>query len=70
MRDRARLTITDVVYLALALAALAALVPPFLDLLGSAPAALSDGTALLMGTVVPVAAVVLLSLIVAEARSG
>jgi hypothetical protein len=67
---RARLTITDVVYLLMALAALAALYPVFDALLAANVAGLSDGEELIYSTVLPLAVMVLLSIIYLEARSG
>lgn len=67
---RARLTITDLVYVVLGMAALAALYPPYRMVLSAASGSLDHGTMLLFQTVLPVALVVLLSVLYIEARGG
>ena len=68
--DRARLTITDVVYILVALAAMAALWPAFNHVLGLVTNDLAPGEQLLFSTLLPVAVLVLLAIIYVEARSG
>ena len=70
MGRRARLTVTTVVYSVVGIAALAALYPPFLDLLGALEPRLDEGTALLLKGLLPVMCVVLLAVLYAEARAG
>ena len=67
---RARITITDVVYILLALAALAAFYPVYAELFGRLAPDLASGPEAVLGTVLPAAAIVLLSVIYLEARSG
>lgn len=68
--ERARLTITDVVYLLMALAGLAALFPVYQSLLDSLAPELGRGPELLFATVLPVAALMLLAVVYVEARKG
>lgn len=66
---RGRLTLTDVVYLLFALAALAGLYPVYDDLLGSATG-MSAGAGTAFATLLPAAALVMLAIVFVEARSG
>ena len=68
--NRARLTIVDVLYIAFALASLAALYPVYSEVYASTAPMLDTGPELLFGTLFPIAIVVLLSLIYVEARGG
>lgn len=68
--NRGRLTIVDVLYIALALAGLAALFPVYMDVYSSTSPMLATGPDLLFGTLFPIAIIVLLSLIYVEARGG
>jgi len=69
--DRGRITMTDAVYILLALAALAALWP-VLDavLVDIASSRLEPGEELIFTTMLPLAVMVLLAVIYVEARSG
>jgi hypothetical protein len=70
MRDRARITVTSVVYTLLALAAIAALWPVVDTMLRVRAKGLAPETELLFNTMLPVAALVLLAVIYVEARAG
>jgi hypothetical protein len=68
--DRARLTITDVVYVLMAVAGLAALYPVYSSLLNGTASRMDPGTAVVFQSMLAVMLVVLLSVIYVEARSG
>jgi len=68
--DSARLTITDIIYILVALAAIAAMWPTFTFVLSLVSDRLSQGEELLFTTMLPVAVLVLLAIIYIEARSG
>jgi hypothetical protein len=68
--DRGRITITDGVYILFAVLALAALYPPFKTLLDARAHMLGRGEELVLGTVLPAAALVLLAVIYIEAAYG
>lgn len=68
--NRARLTLTDVIYLLLALAALAALYPVFSTLLTAVTPNLSEGEQLIYSTVLPVSVMIILSVMYIEAQAG
>jgi hypothetical protein len=68
--DRGRLTITNVVYMLLALVALAALWPVFAEQLSAASPLLLDEEELVFSTMLPLAVLVMLGVIYIEARTG
>lgn len=70
MTDRARITITDVIYVLMALLGLAALMPVFNEVLETAAPRLSEGEELIFATLLPVAVLVLLAIIYVEAQRG
>lgn len=67
---RGRLTITDLVYVVIAMAGLGALYPAYRMVLSAASGSLDPGTMMLFQTVLPVALIVLLSVVYIEARGG
>lgn len=69
--DRARLVVTDIIYILLALAALAALWPVLNDLLITITAPrLAPREELIFTSMLPLSIMVLLAVIYIEARSG
>lgn len=68
--DRARITITDVVYILIALAALSGLWPAYSTVLDKAAADLPRGEELLLSTLLPVALLIILAVIYVDARGG
>jgi hypothetical protein len=70
MSDRARLTISDVIYLGLGIFALAAFWPAVNELIGQHAGAMTSGQQLILTSMLPLAVLVLLSIIYLEARSG
>lgn len=70
MRDRARVTVTNVVYTLLALAALAALWPVLEEMIRAAAPILPEGQELVFASLLPIAITVILGVIYVEAITG
>lgn len=70
MNDRARLTITDVLFVLIAVMALTAFYPVFADLLNQNASSMGRGASLIMQTVLPVSIIVLIGYIYIRAGVG
>lgn len=70
MDRRARLTITDIVVVLLALAAMAAIYPAYDGLLADHGHLLNDGQMLIFQTIMPVMLIIVLSVLYLESVSG
>ncbi|WP_136602224.1 hypothetical protein [Salinigranum halophilum] len=70
MTDRARITITDVVYLLLAVFALAAFYPALQSVMAPLAPRLPVGQQLVLTTILPLAVLVILGVTYSEAMEG
>ena len=70
MGDRARLTVTDVLVLLLALAAIAAIYPAYVEVLDTHASVMSTEVELVFRAVLPVMLIIILSVIYLESVSG
>lgn len=67
---RARITITDLVYVLLGLAAISGLYPAYMEALGVATPYLSEGEQLMFATLLPFGIIIILATMYMKAATG